>query len=329
MPKRHLTRLSHRLKQIHASQPGTVVRGLNRYMLVIIFAVLGLYLYIYPDVVQKIWTGLRAYSGESAGMITFESLFQATLFFLCASYLVRAGRSFLDGRVLPRLTDDVGVRHTILTLISYIAWILLGLMTLSVLGVNLKNLAIVFGALSVGIGFGLQNIVNNFVSGIIILFERPIKEGDWVVINGQEGLVKHIRIRATELETFGLSTVIIPNADILSGQVKNLTHENLNGRIEIIICLPYDTDAAKARQVLLDITRADRRLIQDPAPYVVLTDFTDTGIRLELRAYTGNVLNRLTVKSDLMLRILDAFRAEHISFSYPQRVVRLSHDEIK
>ena len=105
--------------------------------------------------------------------------------------------------------------------------ILICLISLAIVGINLKNLAIVFGALSGGIGFGLQNVVNNFISGLIILFERPIKEGDWVLINGQEGIVKNIRIRATELETFNKASILIPNAEIISGNVLNWTHSNM------------------------------------------------------------------------------------------------------
>ena len=154
----------------------------NRYMLLIIIVVLAIYLSVYPEVLDRLWKGLTAYSGETASGITFESLFQAILFLLCASYLMKQGKRVLENYLLSKIQMDVGVKHTIMTLTSYACWILIALMTLSVVGINLKNLAIVFGALSVGIGFGLQNVVNNFVSGLIILFERPIKEGDWVVI---------------------------------------------------------------------------------------------------------------------------------------------------
>ena len=223
---------------------------INQYMLLIIAGVLGAYLYLYPEVLNKMWMGLRAYSGAEGSKITFEAIFQALLFFLCAAYLLRHTKRFLEKRILARLKMDIGVKHTILALLMYLSWIFVGLLTLSIIGVNLKNLAIVFGALSVGIGFGLQNIVNNFVSGIIILFERPIKEGDWVVINGQEGIVKDIRIRATKLETFDRADILIPNADILSGQVINWTHDNQKGRVVVPVGVAYGSDLNK--KILVD-----------------------------------------------------------------------------
>ena len=299
----------------------------NQYMLLIIAGVLGIYLYLYPEVLNKMWWGLRAYSGAEGSKITFEAIFQALLFFLCAAYLLRHTKRFLEKRVLARLKMDIGVKHTILALLMYLAWILVGLLTLSIIGVNLKNLAIVFGALSVGIGFGLQNIVNNFVSGIIILFERPIKEGDWVVINGQEGIVRDIRIRATKLETFDRADILIPNADILSSQVINWTHDNQTGRVVVPVGVAYGSDLNKVRDILMEIAREEPRLLPDPEPYVWFLNFGDSSIDLELRGVTNSVMDRGSIKSDLILKIYDAFNREGIEIPFPQRVVTLKSDK--
>ncbi|MBQ7413664.1 MAG: mechanosensitive ion channel family protein [Alphaproteobacteria bacterium] len=303
------------------------IQWVNKYLLLIIIAILGLYLYLYPEILTKMWKGMRAYSGDAGSKITFEALFQASLFFLCASYIVRRGKKILENKLLSHLAMDTGVKHTIVALLTYCVWFLVALLTLSILGVNLKNLAIVFGALSVGIGFGLQNIVNNFVSGIIILFERPIKEGDWVVINGQEGIVKSIRIRATLLETFDNSNVLIPNADILSGNVINWTHANMNGRVVVPVSVSYDTNLEQARDILMGLAADEPRLLKNPAPYVWVTNFGDNGIDMELRGVTDNVMNKGSIRSDLMFRVFRAFADNHIEIPFPQRVVHLKKEE--
>ena len=298
----------------------------NKYLLIVIAAILALYIYFYPEMLTKMWAGLRSYSGEAGSGITFEALFQATLFFLCATYIVRRFKKILENYLFAKLKMDIGIKHTIITLVNYGIWIFISLMTLSILGIRLKNLAIVFGALSVGIGFGLQNIVNNFVSGIIILFERPIKAGDWVVINNQEGIVRHVRIRATELETFDNASILIPNADILSGQVINWTHANLNGRVVVPVSVAYGTDLEKVRYVLVDVAKAEPRLLSDPAPYVWITKFADSGIEVELRGVTGDVMSKGAIRSDLMIQIAKAFEKEGIEIPFPQQVVYLKND---
>lgn len=301
-------------------------RFINKYMLVIIAIVLAIYLSVYPEVLNRIWTDLKSYSDETASGVTFESLFQAVLFLLCASYIVRKGKRLLENYLLSKIHIDVGVKHTILTLTGYMAWILIALMTLSVMGISLKNLAIVFGALSVGIGFGLQNVVNNFVSGLIILFERPIKEGDWVVINGHEGIVKNIRIRATELETFTSASVLIPNAEILSGNVINWTHSDMTGRIDIPVRVAYNSDLNKVKDILLKIAKNNKRVLKNPAPYVWLLNFGDNAVELELRAMTADVMSKGGIRSELMFQIFEAFNREGIEIPFPRRVVHLQNE---
>jgi len=303
------------------------VKLTNKYLLIVIAAILSLYLWLYPEVLAKMWKGLRSYSGETGSQITFEALFQAVLFFLCATYIVRRFKHLLENYLLAKLRMDTGVKRTIVTLINYGIWIFIALMTLSIVGIQLKNLAILFGALSVGVGFGLQNIVNNFVSGIIILFERPIKEGDWVVINDQEGIVRHVRIRATELETFDNASILIPNADILSGKVVNWTHANLNGRVVVPLSVAYGTDLKKASEVLVRVAKGEPRLLATPAPYVWITQFADSGIEMELRGVTGDVMSKGAIRSDLMIEITRAFEKEGIEIPFPQQVVHLKNEE--
>ncbi len=136
----------------------------------------------------------------------------------------------------------IGVQHSITAGIGYAGIILAVSLSIAVLGADMANIALIAGALSVGIGFGLQNVVNNFVSGLILLFERPITVGDWVIVGANEGFVKDIHIRATELETFQRASVIIPNADLLSTAVTNWTHKDSWGRIEIRVGIAYGSD---------------------------------------------------------------------------------------
>lgn len=302
---------------------------INKYMLVIIAAVLAIYLSVYPEVLNRLWGDLKSYSGGTTSGITFESLLQALLFLLCASYIVRKGKRLLENYLLSKIHVDIGVKHSIITLVSYFVWILIALMTISVLGISLKNLAIVFGALSVGIGFGLQNVVNNFVSGLIILFERPIKEGDWVVINGHEGVVKNIRIRATELETFTSASVLIPNAEILSGNVINWTHSDMTGRIDIPVGVAYDSDLNKVKDILLKIAKNNKRVLKNPAPYVWLLNFGDNAVELELRAMTADVMSKGTIRSELMFQIFETFNREGIEIPFPKRVVHIQNEAKK
>lgn len=316
-------------KVIVLSPWGRFLKVVNKYMLAIIAIVLAIYLSVYPEVLDRLWAGLRSYSGDTTAGITFETLFQAILFLLCASYIMRRGKGLLENYLLSKIQMDVGVKHTIITLVGYVGWILIVLMTLSVVGINLKNLAIVFGALSVGIGFGLQNVVNNFVSGLIILFERPIKEGDWVVINGHEGIVKNIRIRATELETFTSASVLIPNAEILSGNVINWTHSDMTGRIDIPVGVAYDSDLNKVKEILLEIAKKNQRVLKNPAPYVWLLNFGDNAVELELRAMTADVMSKGGIRSELMFQIFEAFNKEGIEIPFPQRVVHLQNEAKK
>lgn len=300
----------------------------NRYLLFFIATFLGVYLYLYPDVLQQVWHNLTAYSGASSDKFNLNSLFQALLFFMCASYILRHFKTFLEKSLLPRFSIDIGTTHTIVALVGYVLWFFIVLSSLSIIGIDLKNLALVFGALSVGIGFGLQNIVNNFVSGIVILFERPIKEGDWVVINGQEGIVKTIRIRSTELETFDRASVLIPNADILSGNVLNWTHENMFGRVVVKVSVAFGSDIHQARDILLALAQKDKRLLRNPEPYVWVTTFGDNGTTMELRAITENVLNKGAIQSDLMFEAMKAFEKEGIQWAIPQRTIHVKEGKI-
>lgn len=242
-------------------------------------------------------------------------------------FLAMAGARFLQRQVSERLLEQTGlpsgVRHSLNAGLGYAGVIVAALLSISVTGIDLSNLALVASALSVGIGFGLQNVVNNFVSGLILLAERPVKVGDWVRVGSHEGIVKKIQFRATELETWQRASVIIPNAEIISTSVVNLTHRDQYGRVEVGVGVAYGSDVQKVREILLDVARENERVSAFPAPGVVFRDFGASSLDFELRCFTPNVMSRLGVGSDLRFEIERRLREAGIEIPFPQRVVHL------
>jgi potassium-dependent mechanosensitive channel len=190
-------------------------------------------------------------------------------------------------------------------------------LALAALGIDLQKIALIAGALSVGIGFGLQSVVSNFVCGLILLAERPIRVGDWVVVRNEEGWVRRISVRATEIETFDRASVIIPNQDFITGVVKNWTHGNTMGRIIIKLRVSYDSDIAKVRSILADCAAGHAFVLQTPPPTVYLIGFGDIGIDFELRCLLGNVEQALTIKSDLQIDLLRRLAEAGIKIPFP------------
>ncbi|MBO4643102.1 MAG: mechanosensitive ion channel, partial [Alphaproteobacteria bacterium] len=201
------------------------------------------------------------------------------------------------------------------------------LISLSVMGVDLKSLGVLVGALSVGLGFGLQHIVNNFISGILILFERPFRIGDWIVINGHEGIVRKINIRSTELETFDKAQIIIPNADIISGALTNWTLHDSMGRLTINFGVGYASDLKKVIKLTLETTKGDDRILNDPPASVIVTSFDESSIGIQLRCYVGDISKRVLVKSDLIIKIHKIFQENSIEIPFPQRVITMQNKE--
>lgn len=230
----------------------------------------------------------------------------------------------LDERWLRKSRLEQGARHAAVTISGYIGVALAALVALGVAGVDFKNLAIIAGALSVGIGFGLQNIVNNFVSGLILLFERPIRVGDWIVVgNGQtQGYVKRISIRSTQILTFDLADVIVPNSQLISEQVTNWMLRDLRGRVCVPIGVAYGSDTAQVKKVLLAVAQSHPAPIKDgslPEPKVFFMRFGDSALEFELRFFIRHIDERLGIISDINFAIDAAFREAGIEIPYPQR----------
>lgn len=245
----------------------------------------------------------------------------ALMVFALALILSRSLSNALADRVLPRTRLDPGVRASIAAGVGHLGSVLAGLLAISVMGINLSNLALVAGALSVGIGFGLQTIVSNFVSGLILLIERPVKVGDYVKVGGNTGFVRRINVRSTELETFERSTIIVPNSDLLAQAVTNWTLKDTIGRVDVSVGVAYGTDVQKVQALLLDCAHNHVEVTNRPAPFVLFRDFGDSALIFELRAFLYDVSRQLRVGSDLRVAIEKSFREAGIEIPFPQREV--------
>jgi small-conductance mechanosensitive channel len=201
------------------------------------------------------------------------------------------------------------------------------LFALSLAGIEFSNLAIVAGALSVGIGFGLQNVVNNFVSGLILLFERPVRTGDWIVVGTTQGTVKRISIRSTTVQTFDRADVIVPNSELISGQVTNWTLDTPWGRVCVPVGVAYGSDTAKVKEILLNIGKTHPLVVQNnpywPDPIVLFLAFGASSLDFELRVIVRNISEKMQVISDLNFAIDQAFRDNGIEIPFPQQDVYL------
>lgn len=247
----------------------------------------------------------------------------AVMTFVVAVAVTRYFQRQVDERVLQRLQLDRGVQHSIRTGVGYLGVSIALLMAVGTMGLDLSSLALIAGALSVGIGFGLQAVVSNFVAGLILLIERPIKVGDWVVVGDKEGLIKRISVRSTEIQTFHRASVIIPNSELITSQVLNWTLKDKFGRLDIKIAIAHGSDLKKIREVLLACTAGDQRISRLPAPQVIFRDFGPNCFNFELRCFVNDVDNFIGVQSDLRFAIVEAFQQNGIEMFFPKQIVHL------
>lgn len=236
----------------------------------------------------------------------------------------RLARAFLEINIYPRRDWDPGVTYTISTTLHYVVLILTVLLALNVLGVPLANVALVAGALGVGIGFGLQNIVNNFLSGLILLFERPIKVGDLLVVDGQWGTVKEIRVRSTVFQTADKAVLIIPNSELLSSKIVNWTHYGWGPtRLTLKVGVSYGSDVALVTRILMDICAANPRVAPEPPPQVFFEAFGDSSLNFNVWVHVHTPADRVPATHELNSAIFAAFRAHGIEIPFPQRDLHL------
>ena len=231
-------------------------------------------------------------------------------------------KRWIDRRWLQHIVIERGARDAIITLFGYVGFIVAVVIALALAGVDLGGLALVSGALALGIGLGMQEIANNFVSGLILLFERPIRAGDFVTVGEVEGFVRRIRIRATEIETLDNQNVLVPNSELVSGRVTNWVLRDTHGRLQIKVGVAYGSDVEKVRDILEAVSREHPEVITDgraPAPRALFMGFGDSSLDFELRVRIQRIERRFSVVSDLNFAIDAAFREAGVTIPFPQR----------
>lgn len=268
----------------------------------------------------------QAFFGFNVGGVQIPSLakiFVAVIIFVVVMVLTRVIQRGFRAGPFAHSQIDVGVQNSLITLIGYAGLIVALFASISSIGFDLSNLALIAGALSVGIGFGLQSIVNNFVSGLILLFERPIKVGDWIVTASGEGTVQKISVRSTEIETFDRSSIIVPNSELISSTVTNWTHRNKIGRVTVPVGVAYGSDVEKVKEILLKCANDHPLIVRYPEPFIVWKDFADSSLNFEVRAFLSDISKGLQVRTDIRFAINTAFAEAGIEIPFPQRDVHV------
>jgi len=264
-------------------------------------------------------------SGISIGgtKITIINIAYLIIFLIFFSFLSRIIKKALQNRVLPRTRLDIGARASFVNVVIYTFWILAIYTGINILGINLSSLAFMAGALGIGIGFGLQNIVNNFISGIILLFDPSIQVGDMVQIGEDWGTVNRINIRTTIVQTFDNAALIIRNSQMLSNRVTNWSFKDPKVRRQVDVGVAYGSDVQKVRTILLKIVSDMPEIMDDPAPRVDFRDFADSALIFRVRFWITSPEFWLTAPTELRFRIDEEFKKNGIEIAFPQQDIHI------
>lgn len=290
-------------------QIGVLASGVVRLALIII----ALLLILLPWGIDStdVTGSLRAlFFGFSVGdlNISLSSVLIAAVLFTAGFTITRVIQRWLDNTFLPATDLDAGLRNSIRTAAGYVGIITAGVVAFTYLGLSLERITIVAGALSVGIGFGLQSIVNNFISGLILLWERPIRVGDLVVVGDGEGYVRRINVRSTEIQTFDRSTLIVPNSNLISGIVRNRVRNDRVGRVIVSIPVPRATDPDVMAELMKRAALAHREIMSEPNPRVIFKKVTENTIDFDLVCFVDDIDSAGRVSSDLYFEIFREMR---------------------
>lgn len=262
--------------------------------------------------------------------ITLWSLLYIVLFLILLFYLSGKLKRWISQGLLARRNIDVGLREATGSIVRYVVVLIGLLVVLQTAGIDLTTLNVLAGAIGIGVGFGLQNIANNFISGLIILFERPIKIGDRIEVGNVEGDVTLIGARSTTVVTNDNITIIVPNSKFISENVVNWSHNDNKVRFKIPVSVAYSSDTRSVERLLLEVARENPNVLEDPPPSVRFMEFGESGLLFELRAWTDTLTHRKGLLiSNLNFAIYDKFKAHGIEIPFPQREVRIRSGSLK
>ncbi|MEO4040790.1 DUF3772 domain-containing protein [Hoeflea sp. CAU 1731] len=276
-----------------------------------------------PTDIAEAWRYLTVGAQIGDTRISINVILTLLVVFSIGVLITRWLQRVLRVSVLPRAHMDQGARSALVTVVGYAGLTVAALIAVSMAGINLTSLAFIAGALSLGIGFGLQTIVGNFVSGIILLAERPIKEGDWIEVGGNMGLVKKVSVRSTRIETFDRHDVIIPNQDLIAGTVKNMTHSSRIGRLVVPVGVAYGSDVEKVRDILMEQAKANQYALSVPEPQVIFVGLGDSSLDFEIRLFLREIFTIPHAQSQLLIDIYKALGGAGIEIPFPQRDIHL------
>jgi small-conductance mechanosensitive channel len=315
----------------HQAQASTILAGIGRTLLLLTAMLLAflpsgsspgelLESFIQLDFTNKSLGNLNIVPGD---------ILLALTCLVVGMLAVRVLKDWFGERLLPETNMDAGMQASLVTLIGYIGFVLVVAVVMSTLHISLTNLTWVVSALSVGIGFGLQAIVQNFISGLILLTERPVKVGDWVSLAGVEGDIRRINVRATEIQMSDRSTVIVPNSQFITQNVRNVTMGNALGVVGITLTLPLETDVLKIRELLLQAFTEHEAVLDAPAPSVTFKDLTNSGLIISASGYVNSPRSVGGARSDLLFTVLGRLREMGIALSSPQNMVLIQESLAK
>lgn len=304
------------------SQTAVLLSGLGRMMIILIAVVLLAEPFgeAPVDLMQRL---SRLYEGLQIGEINIRpgAVAQALLVLAVALLVVRLVKHWLAQRYLPTTELDPGMQTSAATLFGYAGAVLAVSLALSALGIGLERVAWIASALSVGIGFGLQAVVQNFVSGLILLAERPVKVGDWVSLGGIEGDIQRINVRATEIQMSDRSTVIVPNSEFITKTVRNVTHANPMGVVQIKLPMPLSSNAEQVRQIMLQAFVDQADILDTPEPQVYLDGIENSQLVFNARGYVSSPRNAYGVRSALLFTILKALSDADVAMAASNTLV--------
>lgn len=261
--------------------------------------------------------------------VSLISILLFGLILIAFIFVARLLKNRLLSKILTKFKIEDGMQFTLTKLSQYVVVFIGAIVALQFIGIDLTGLAVVLGFLSVGIGFGLQNVTSNFISGLILLFERPIKIGDRVTVGDTEGDVKHINIRSTTIQSVNNIAYIVPNSEFISTTVINWSHGDNRLRVDLDVGVSYNSDLDLVLKVLYEIASENKDVLQKPKPEVHLREFGDSSWNMRLRIWIDKPKNHYYVRSDLNCAIVRAFRKNNIEIPFPQRDLHLRSSSVE